>query len=231
MATVDGQGISLASYHDWLKAAAVSAHSGDKYLPAFVPDAPKYPRCIAYERTALGKTGKSQSVATLRSFCSDLRVTLAEDVMEFLLSARWFLDEGSREGVSVSAAQVQKAMHSSIPKTAGLKEFLSTNGLTSDDLQYEARTALIAEKLSERHTGPTPTITSTEISDYYTKYHSEMDGESLAKATPAIREILVETAQAPTYDAWTSKIQKHFQPLTVCAPGYRIGYYCKGAAK
>jgi len=228
VATVDGQNITLPTFQDWLKAAAVSAHSSDSEVPAFVPDAPSYSRCVAFEQKALSKgSSKAPSVTTLRTDCGELRATLAEEVMQFLLGGEWFLDQGAREHLSVSAAQVQRAMHSSFPKATGLTEFLNDNGLSRSDLEYEARAALMAQQLSARHSGPTPTISASEISSYYNSNRSEMGNDTLEQATPAIRAALIEAAQAPTFDAWMSTVQKYFQPRTVCAAGYRIAYYCR----
>ncbi len=228
VATVDGHPISLGSYRDWLAAAAVSAHSGDSAVPAFVPDAPGYARCISFERAASSKRGSTvPSEATLRSDCGVIRTTLAEEVMQFLLDNQWFLDQGAREGVTVSAAQVQKALHTSFPKTTGLTQFLNSNGLSRSDLEYEARAALVAQKLTARHSGPTPTITAAQITSYYNQNRSQIGNETLAQATPAIRQTLIAQAQAPTLDAWMSKLQKYFQPRTECAAGYRIAYYCR----
>jgi foldase protein PrsA len=231
VATVDGRQISLASYQQWLRSAAASAHASDSAVPSFVPDAPGYPRCIAYERKTLTKKGsKAPSTSTLRADCSEIRVGLAEDVMGFLLGAQWYLEEGAREGISISAAQVQKSLHTSFPKTTGLSTFLNSNGLSRGNLELEVRAELMAEKLGSRHSGPTPKISSAEIASFYEKNRSEMGRDTLAQATPAIRETLIEEDQAPTLDAWTTKVRKYLQPRTTCAPGYRIAYYCQGAA-
>jgi hypothetical protein len=231
VATVDGHPISLSSYRDWLRAAAVSAHAGDSAVPAFVPDAPAYARCISFERAATSKSGSTPSAATLRSDCRVIRTTLAEEVMQFLLDNQWFLDQGAREGVTISAAQVQKALHTSFPKTTGLTQFLNSNGLSRSDLEYEARAALVAQRLTSRHSGPTPTITPAQITSYYNQHRSQIGTETLAQATPAIRLTLIAQAQAPALNAWMSKLQKYFQPRTECAVGYRIAYYCRGALK
>lgn len=227
VATVDGHAITLATYSDWLNAAAVSAHASDSGVPAFVPDAPGYSRCIGFERNASAKSGsKVPSVATLRADCSELRVTLAEGVMQFLLSGQWFLDQGAREHVTVTAAQVQRILHGSFPKTTGLTQFLDASGLSRSDLEFEARATLVAETLTDRHSGPTPTITSSQIASYYNANRSQIGNETLTQATPAIRQVLISTAQAPTVDAWLSDVQSYYKPRTTCARGYRIGYYC-----
>ena len=231
VATVDGRQISLADYQEWLQSAAASVHASDRDIPSFVPDAPGYARCVAYERKALTKKGsKAPTTSTLHTDCSAIRVVLAQEVMGFLLGAQWYLNEGQREGISVSAAQVQKALHTSFPKTTGLNTFLNSSKLSRSDLEFEVRAELVAQKLSARHSGPTPKITSAQIASYYDKNKSEMGKDTLAQATSAIRETLIQAAEAPTIDAWSTKVQKYLQPRTTCAPGYRIAYYCRGAA-
>jgi hypothetical protein len=228
VATVDGHAITLATYQDWLKAAAVSTNASNSAIPPFVPDAPGYPRCMSFERAVAAKSGVKTppSVATLRTACSQIRVTLAEEVMQFMLSGQWFLDQAARENVTVSPQEVQRALHSSFPKTTGLTQFLSSNGLSRSDLEFEARAALLAGKLTDRHSGPTPTITSAQIASYYDANRSQIGNETLAQATPAIRQALISSAQAPTFNAWLSTVQRYYQPRTICARGYRIAFYC-----
>jgi hypothetical protein len=228
VATVDGDAITLASYQDWLQAAAVSTNSSNSEFPPFVPDAPSYPRCVSFERAAATKSGgAAPSAAALRSACGQIRVTLAEEAMQFLLSGQWFLDQAAREHVTVSAQEVQRALHSSFPKTTGLTQFLNSNGLSRGDLEFEARTALLAGKLSARHSGPTPTISAAQIASYYQANRSQIGNQTLAQATPAIRQALIASAQAPTFNAWLATVQRYYQPRTICARGYRIAFYCR----
>jgi hypothetical protein len=197
-------------------------------VPGFVPDAPGYTRCIAFERQAASKSGtKATSAGTLRAACRQIRLALAEEVMQFLLSGQWFLDEAAREHITVTSAQVQHALHTSFPHTTGLTQFLNSNGLSRGDLEFEARAALVASRLSARHAGPAPTITAAQIASYYNANRAQIGNKTLAQATPLIRQALIAQAQAPQFAAWLSTLQRHFQPRTICARGYRIAYYCR----
>jgi hypothetical protein len=121
---------------------------------------------------------------------------------------------------------VQSAVHSSLPKT-GLVSYLKGNGLSRADLTFEARVSLIAQKLSQQHAGPTPTITAAQIQQFYTANKSSIGNATLAQATPAIKQQLIAEAQAPAVEKYLSQVQKRFQPHTSCARGYRVAYYCK----
>jgi hypothetical protein len=228
VAKIDGVPITQSTYNRWLVASAVSAHSSDKSVPGFPPDAPGYSRCIAFERTA-AKTAKAKvpSTASLRTDCAKYRVSLAESVMQFLIGGEWFVKQGAREQVTVSATQVQSAMKTSFPKNSGgLVHYLNSSGLSRADLKFEAESYLISRKLYDMHSGPTPTITQAAIQSYYTQNKSEIGSETLAAATPDIKEILISEKQAPTLDAYLETVQRYWQPLTTCARGYRIADYC-----
>jgi hypothetical protein len=226
IATIDGTQISAQTFDHWLKSSAIAAHSSTSTIPPFPPDAPNYTRCVSFIGTAQAKAGKHPTNATLLSDCRQLRTALAEEVMQLLISSNWILHQGSIERVSVTSAQVQTAVHSSLPKT-GLVSYLKGNGLSRADLTFEARVSLIAQKLSQRHAGATPAITAAQIQQFYTANKSLIGTETLAQATPAIRQELIAQAQAPAVEKYLSTVQKHFEPLTTCAPGYRVAYYCK----
>jgi foldase protein PrsA len=226
VATIDGTQITAPTFNHWLKSSAISAHSQTSTIPPFPPDAPNYTRCIAFVNAAQVKSGKHPTHATLLSDCRQLRTALAEEVMQFLISSHWILHEGTIEGVSVTPSAVQSAVHSSLPKT-GLVSYLRGSGLSRSDLTFEARVSLIAQKLSNAHAGATPTITAAQVQQFYTANKSLIGNETLLQATPAIRQELIAEAQAPAVEKYLSTVQKRFQPLTTCARGYRIAYYCK----
>jgi hypothetical protein len=226
VARIDGTQVTVQTFDHWLKSSAIAAHASSSTIPAFPPDAPAYTRCSAFIDAAQVKSGKHPTAATLLRDCKQLRTALAEEVMQLLISSNWILHEGVLEGVHVTLAQVQTAVHSSLPKT-GLVNYLKGNGLSRADLEWEARVSLIAQRLSQRHAGPAPTITAAQIQQFYTANRTAIGNETLLQATPAIRQTLIIQAQAPTVQKYLSQVQKRFQPLTSCASGYRVAYYCK----
>jgi hypothetical protein len=226
VAKIDGKPISLATYRHWMLASAQSAHASNSAVPPFVPDAPSYTRCIAYERGT--QAGKTATVAQLRSACKALHVSFAESVMELLISGQWILEQGGRENVSVTPAKIQSSLHASFPQSAGLAHFLGSNGLDRSDLEYEARVDLVAQGLNGRHAGAPPTVTAAQIAAYYSANRSQIGNESLAQATPAIRQALIAQAEAPKIASYLTSVQRYWQPRTTCVSGYRIAYYCAG---
>jgi hypothetical protein len=229
VARVAGQPITHASFEHWLDAAAASAHASDSQLPAALPVGPRYSGCVRSLRAALASSSHGKplpSAASLRSECHSYLVSLAEGVMGFLISAHWYLEQAAREHVTVPMAEVDRAMHRSFPKRAGLLKFLSSSRLSESDLRFEAHVALIAQRLDALHSGPTPTITQAQISAYYDANRSQLHGETLAQATPAIRQLLIEEAQAPALDTYLQRVQLYWRARTYCARGYRVGEYC-----
>jgi hypothetical protein len=224
VAKVGGKSISLSTFQHWMVASAQSAHASNSSIPPFVPDAPSYARCIAYERGT--QAGKTASVAQLRSACQALHVSFAESVMELLISGQWILDQGAQENVTVSPAKIQSSLHASFPQSTGLAHFLNSNGLDRSDLEYEAQVDLMAQGLNGRHAGTPPTVTAAQIASYYNTNRSQMGGETLAQATPAIHQALIAQGEAPAIERYLTSVQRHWQPQTTCVSGYRIAYYC-----
>lgn len=230
VARIAGQPVSFQSFEHWLAAAAVSAHASDSQLPAALPVGPRYSGCVSSLRAALARSGTHAtppSAASLRSECHSYLVSLAEGVIGFLISAHWYLDQAAREHVSVPAATVQAAMRRSFPKRAGLLRFLSASRLSESDLRFEAHVALVAQRLDALHSGPTPTISRAQITSYYDANRSQLHGETLAQATPAIRQLLIEQAQAPALDSYLQRVQRYWRARTYCARGYRVAEYCR----
>ena len=227
VAKVDGKPITLDTYRHWLVASAVSAHASNASLPAFVPDAPSYTRCIAFERQAATKGGKkAPSDATLLNACKTLRVDLAESVIGLLVGGQWVLDQAAREHVTVSAAQVQSSLHRSFSNTSGLTQYLQTSKLSRSELEYQVRIGLTLQQLDRLHSGPTPNITAAQISSYYNANRSQIK-ETLAQATPAIRSLLISQAQAPRLNPYLANMQTYWLKRTTCAEGYRLASYCR----
>ncbi|MHB8696175.1 MAG: hypothetical protein ACYDHH_33605 [Solirubrobacteraceae bacterium] len=226
VANVDGQQVPITTFNRWMLASAASGHSSSSVLPGFIPDAPQYSRCVAFERSAAPKSTATVSDATLRKGCAAYRTTLAESTMQFLISGKWLLDQAAREHVSVTPAQVQAQTQKSFSSSGGLVHFLTSSHLSRADLAYEARIALVAQGLNARHAGATPTITATQISSYYTTNHTSFGTATLAQATAFIRQLLIAQAQAPAINAYLQRLQRFYQPRTTCAPGYRLALYC-----
>jgi hypothetical protein len=232
VARVAGTPITLSSFDSWLHSAAVSAHAGNKDLPPFAPSGGNLSRCMTFERDAASKgTTKTPGRAALRTLCRQYGVTLAEGVVEFLISAEWYLEEGTREHVRISASAVSKVMRSSFPHSSGLHQFLSSTGMNRSQARYEATVELTAERLEAAHAGATPTISPTQIASYYAANRSDIGKETLAQATPEIREVLVAQAQTPAVDSYMVTVEHYWQPRTSCSRGYRIAGYCRPTSR
>jgi hypothetical protein len=126
----------------------------------------------------------------------------------------------------VSALQVKSSLHSSFPQSSGLLHFLGSSGLDEADLEFEVRAYLTGQALIAHHGVSTPTITAAQIAAYYAANRSQIGNETLAQATPDIREALIDEAEAPKVDPYLSSVQRYWAQRTVCAPGYRIASYC-----
>jgi hypothetical protein len=92
--------------------------------------------------------------------------------LEYLISVDWLLGEASRQGLSISNAEVRQRLtsreRSAFPGgEAELRDFLKGAGETDSDRRLEGEMELASEKLSKRMTAHVPTPTEAQVAKYY----------------------------------------------------------------
>jgi foldase protein PrsA len=179
--------VTKDQFNHWLSAAAHgSAAPGTNPV---VPDPPSFTKCIAAQaKTPVPKGAKKPTTAQLKTQCSQQYDALKQQVMQFLISAEWILQEADKEGVKVSDAQVQKQFQDqkkqSFQKDSDYQAFLKNSGMTESDLLFRVKLDIISNDVRNKVIKGKDTVTNAQIASYYNKNKQRF-------AQPERRDLLV----------------------------------------
>jgi foldase protein PrsA len=175
VAKVDGDEITKTEFNHWMSVAAAS-QGGAQGVKASVPDAPEYTKCVAEKKKSLPKPASGQKAPTdaqLKAQCKQQYEALRDQVMQFLISARWIEGEAEDKGIEVSDAEAHKKFEEekkkSFPKEADFQKFLKQSGMTADDVVFQIKTRELSDKLRTKVTQGKGNVTDKQIADYYAK--------------------------------------------------------------
>jgi foldase protein PrsA len=137
----DAGAISEQDFNHWLLVVSSQPQPGQKKKPA-----PPKPGSQQYE-------------------------AVKQQVMQFLVSARWIEGEAKERGLSATAAEVDRQFEQtkdqSFPNEKAYKRFLRTSGQTETDLKFRVRLDVLSNKIREQVTEASANISGDEIQDYY----------------------------------------------------------------
>jgi parvulin-like peptidyl-prolyl isomerase len=178
VATVAGTSITNATFKHWIGVASVStaASSGEK--PA-APEPPAYTACIARQRALAEKepTKKSSlTQAALKKQCETQYKSLTQEVLSFLLSAQWVIEEAKVLGVKVTDAQVKKQFQSILKtqfsKPGEFQRFLRSSGETVSDLLLRVKLNMLSTRIQQKVAKQKGQVTNAQIEKYYNENKS-----------------------------------------------------------
>jgi hypothetical protein len=154
VAVAVGKPIARAEFSHWLLIAAKAEGK-----PLIVPDdPPRFAHCIAQARAGIPSL-RHDATQALRQDCRALFTELSDQVLDFLIRADWQEAEAAKDGIVITAEQVDhafvaaKQMQFSTP--AQFDSFLQRTGQTVADVKARVRDNLVfsavkkAEHLSE----------------------------------------------------------------------------------
>jgi foldase protein PrsA len=179
VAKVGDQSISNADFNHWMKVAAISsqgAQPGAKKTAPQIPQPPDFAACVANKKKTAPKPAKGQPKPTdaqYKAQCKQEYEGLRDQVLQFLISARWIQGEASDQKVKVTDAEVNKQFQQtkkqSFPKETDYQKFLKDSGMTQDDILFRVKLDTLSNKLREKVTKGKDTVTDKQIADYYNK--------------------------------------------------------------
>ncbi len=174
VADVAGNPITTQAFNHWMYVAAKSQAAQSPGSPVIVPnDPPNFNNCVAEVRQQIPSLAKT-ATKTLRSDCGQLFTSLSAQVMDFLIKAYWYQADAAKMHISVSDAEVQKALSTAksqqFPTAAGFQTFLTQTGQTLPDIVYRFRINAVVEKLVAKHHA---TVTQAQILAYYNSHASQ----------------------------------------------------------
>jgi foldase protein PrsA len=216
VAEVAGNPVSTQAFKHWMFVAAKGQSAQSPGAPVIVPtDPPDFKGCIAQVRAQIPTLAKSTD-KVLRSDCNQLFTSLSGQVLDFLIRAYWYQADASKQHVTVTDAQVQKAFQSAkkqqFPTSTAFQTFLSQSGQTLQDILFRVRVNQIYMKLlAKQQTSVTP----AKIQAYYSSHTSQF-------GTPETRDIrIVRTPSASNANAAKAALE-HGQSWAVVAKKYSI---------
>ncbi len=96
-----------------------------------------------------------------------------QQVMQFLVSAKWIEGEAKQRGITATDAEVDRQFKDtkkqSFPNEKAYQRFLKTSGQTEEDLKFRVRLDVISNKIRQQITEKSANVSNQEIKDYYEK--------------------------------------------------------------
>jgi foldase protein PrsA len=137
----DSGTISKADFNHWLEVVAAQPQPGQKEKPA-----PPKPGSRQYD-------------------------AVKQQVMQFLVSAKWIDGEAKERDVSATPAEVDRQFEEtkdqSFPNERAYKRFLKTSGQTEEDLKFRVRLDVLSNKIRQQVTEASQNVSNGEVEDYY----------------------------------------------------------------
>jgi foldase protein PrsA len=142
-----------------------------------------------------------------------------QQVMQFLVSAKWIEGEAKERGVSASDAEVKRQFEQtkdqSFPNEKAYKRFLKTSGQTEEDLLFRVKLDVLSNKIRQQVTEESQSVSDGEIEDYYNENQQQF-------SQPERRdlEVILTKSQAKALEA--KKAVDGGQKWTVAAKKYSV---------
>lgn len=216
VATVAGNPISTKAFNHWLyvDAKGQQAAQGGVGQPVIAPnDPPSFTKCIAQARASSPQL-KKVPAKTLRADCKQLFTSLSSSTLNFLITGYWFQALAHRQGINVTAAQVQKALDKAksakFKTNAQYEAYLKQTGQTNADEEYQFRVKTVFQRLLAKQS---TTVTSADISAYYNSHKSQF-------GTPQRRNMRIVLAKSSAQAAAAKKALQHGQSWSTVAKRY-----------
>ena len=171
--------ITNAAFKHWLGVAAVSSASGVLAEKPVAPEPPAYTACIAHLKTIAAKEIKGKALPTeaaLKKQCEGQYKSLTQEVLAFLLSSQWVVEEAKSMGVKLTDAEVKKQFqtikNSQFTKPGEFEKFLASSGESVSDLLLRVKLNMLSSKIQQKVAKQKANVTSAQIEKYYNENKS-----------------------------------------------------------
>jgi foldase protein PrsA len=232
VASVDGDAITRTQFAHWLGVAAATSQQGTSKV-AYTP--PAFSACVASKRKTAPKPAKGQPATTDAQFktqCKQEYEGLRDQVLEFLILAKWVNGEADNQGVKVSdkaaEADFQKARKQSFPKESDFQAFLKQSGMTVGDARFQVEFNSVYTKLRQKAIKSADKVKDADVKEFYDKNKARL-------GTPLTRDLrVVLTRDEATANkakaalegdqSWSAVVKKYsIDPATKATAGVLSG--------
>jgi foldase protein PrsA len=138
-------------------------------------DPRNYAACIEAKRQdARGTGGTPVADAELEQRCRQEYEKVKRTVMDHLIKAEWTRQEAQARGISLTNAQVERAMDQA--KASGLfgSDVLAKAGISESELLARVRENQLQAKVTEQVTAQAKKVSSQEVADYYRRHKEDL---------------------------------------------------------
>jgi hypothetical protein len=168
-----------------------------------------------------------QSSAAPKSALS--AVQLQRKALAFLITADWLQAEAAAQHLGVSPSEVNATYQQLVtgPNGQAFASNLPRRGMSAADELLELRVQMLTHKLETKISAGDITVSAAQIAGYYHSHTSQFQGhgdrpQTLAAATPAIRQTLLQAGQERRLNAFIAAYRQRWKRHTSCQPGYVI---------
>jgi len=171
VAKVGDATITQDEFDKWLATAAKGNAQG---ASAAVPDPPDFEKCAAAKaKTPVPKGQKKPTDDALKKQCKSEYDALEKEVMQFLIQAEWVQQEAADQDIKVSDAQIKKSFEDqkkqAFPNDKQYKQFLTSSGMTEDDILFRVKLDQLQQKLTQKVTEDAKKVSDADVEAYYGK--------------------------------------------------------------
>jgi foldase protein PrsA len=185
VARVGDDVIKRTTFDHWMNVAAKSAQAqtptpaNSKPAVVSIPKPPDFVACVANKRRTAPKPAKGQPKPTEAQFktqCKQEYEGLRDQVLSFLISSQWIVNESDDQGVKATDAEIKKQFDTtkkqSFKKDADFQKFLRDSGMTQADVLFRVRIDTLTNKLRTKITKGKDKVSNAQIQSYYNKNKS-----------------------------------------------------------
>ena len=126
----------------------------------------------------------------LRSNPGQSEESTKQQVMRFLISARWLEGQAAQQNIQVTSAQIESALaqqsRSAFKTDQQKQQFLTEAGMTENDLLFRAKLNLLANKLRAKASSKPVDVSYQEIAQFY-KENQQRFGDAASRDVLIIR--------------------------------------------
>lgn len=176
---VNGTPITKTTFEHWMKVAGASAAASGG-AATVIPDPPKYTQCIAHMKAIAPPPAKGQPAPTeaqLKTQCEEQYKSMLQEVMSFLISSSWVLNEAQSLGVKASDSEVHKKFEAlksqEFAKPAEFQKFLASSGQSVSDLLLRVKLNLLSQKIQQKIVKAKGTPGNAQLEKYYKEHLSQ----------------------------------------------------------
>jgi hypothetical protein len=181
VARVSGTSISRGTFDHWLRVAIAS--SGGRGGQTIVLDPTRFERCVSVSAPPelLGPSPAQET--QLRTQCRQRYQSAREQVMAFLIGARWTEGEAKAEGISLSRGEIQQTLKHDVAAqlsdggsgVTDLQALLRRTGMSQSDLLLRVRINALSAKLRDRAQAGDDSVPAAAVAAYYRSHVKQFD--------------------------------------------------------